>query len=871
MKKIQLFLLMCLLLSWMPLIEQNVSFDTFTGHGIAPQFSGSLRQVFNADGNPVGVVSSGFLDSNIATGNTSFGTFFYFNDGAGAYSLDTGRPFMGVFFGDVHIVDLDGKNSLDHVELGGTVVGGNSSPKGEIIFSQSDGGYADDEGIIIGLVESSIAVADYDGDGDNDIWTEGVDENGIRRRIIYQNGDSAGNDTGNFSIVSNTTLHAHRRASLQNVDYDNDGDMDVLATGEEFNTRFQLTTVLWENQGAGNLDFTPLLSETTGLTNVGLGTTLVADFDGDGFVDVLPVGELDDFALDNTNDIHFGNGDGTFEMRPILSGFIAIESTNGSDAKAIDADNDGDLDIVIAGSLLSGNNVTRLYLNDGLGNLTLEIEFDIRVDQAKVLVVDVNRDGQKDIIATGNAGDFVIAGPEIGVFINTTNATEQRLYYEDADNDGLGDPMVSQLSTTQPEGFVDNKNDNCPTIASTDITDTDNDGQGNICDDDDDDDGTADIDDAFPLDASESVDTDGDGIGNNADPDDDNDGYLDADEVQCGSNSLDINSVPADADADFIPDCIDMQNDTDTDGDGILNDDDNCPDTPNPDQADFDNDGIGDVCDSDIDGDEVMNDDDNCSSTRPDVSVNASGCEVIRPGVISGSVISETCQDENNGSIEITSTRQRVTDYNIHIVGTGIDENHSVSSNGGSLFVREGLAPGLYEVSITIDEILFTQNLELNVLAIENISNATGRANSTTSSVSYSLQPNTQYTVTINQVTTFNISDNNGELIVAGIRSGDSITIETERICQGKIQETIFFEDQDLSLAVYPNPTVDRVYVRGLDSGLIQLMDISGNVITADHYTQSGIDMSIYPQGIYVLFVYDQDTDTRKTFKILKQ
>ena len=44
---------------------------------------------------------------------------------------------------------------------------------------------------------------------------------------------------------------------------------------------------------------------------------------------------------------------------------------------------------------------------------------------------------------------------------------------------------------------------------------------------DDDGDGVLDVDDAFPLDASETIDTDGDGIGNNADTDDDGDGVDD--------------------------------------------------------------------------------------------------------------------------------------------------------------------------------------------------------------------------------------------------------------------------------------------------------------------------------------------------------
>jgi hypothetical protein len=46
---------------------------------------------------------------------------------------------------------------------------------------------------------------------------------------------------------------------------------------------------------------------------------------------------------------------------------------------------------------------------------------------------------------------------------------------------------------------------------------------------------------------------------------------------------------------------------TDTDGDGICDDEDNCPTTANADQVDFDNDNIGDSCDPDIDGDGVPN------------------------------------------------------------------------------------------------------------------------------------------------------------------------------------------------------------------------------------------------------------------------
>jgi len=107
------------------------------------------------------------------------------------------------------------------------------------------------------------------------------------------------------------------------------------------------------------------------------------------------------------------------------------------------------------------------------------------------------------------------------------------------------------------------------------VPDTDGDGVKDDVDTDDDNDGIPDVDDAFPLDPSESVDTDFDGIGNNEDEDDDGDTVSDIDEEANGTDPL-----LADTDADGT-------------GDGV----DNCPTIPNADQADSDSNGVGDLCD----------------------------------------------------------------------------------------------------------------------------------------------------------------------------------------------------------------------------------------------------------------------------------
>ena len=117
--------------------------------------------------------------------------------------------------------------------------------------------------------------------------------------------------------------------------------------------------------------------------------------------------------------------------------------------------------------------------------------------------------------------------------------------------------------------------------------DSDGDGIPDSIDPDDDNDGVLDINDAFPLDPSESVDTDGDGIGNNADTDDDNDGVRD---------NLDAFPLDPNESLDTDNDGIGNNADTDDDGDGVLDVNDAFPLDPTE-TVDSDGDGVGDNSD----------------------------------------------------------------------------------------------------------------------------------------------------------------------------------------------------------------------------------------------------------------------------------
>jgi hypothetical protein len=81
----------------------------------------------------------------------------------------------------------------------------------------------------------------------------------------------------------------------------------------------------------------------------------------------------------------------------------------------------------------------------------------------------------------------------------------------------LGDACDGTPNGDEDGDGVDYLSDNCILVANADQLDSDGDAEGNACDNDDDNDNVADVADAFPLDAAESVDTDSDGIGDNAD------------------------------------------------------------------------------------------------------------------------------------------------------------------------------------------------------------------------------------------------------------------------------------------------------------------------------------------------------------------
>lgn len=135
--------------------------------------------------------------------------------------------------------------------------------------------------------------------------------------------------------------------------------------------------------------------------------------------------------------------------------------------------------------------------------------------------LDTDKDGTGDVCDTDDDGDGTIDENDCAPLDATIHpgATEVcdgkdnncdgkvdegvgTIWYKDADGDGFGDKAESLQACNQPEGYVANSTDNCPSIANPGQEDIDGDGLGNACDTDSDNDGVADAQDCKPRDAS---------------------------------------------------------------------------------------------------------------------------------------------------------------------------------------------------------------------------------------------------------------------------------------------------------------------------------------------------------------------------------
>jgi hypothetical protein len=232
---------------------------------------------------------------------------------------------------------------------------------------------------------------DFTGDGRADIlvlsgdWDKGGS-------LFVNRGDGTFLDRG-----ASAGLDGQRMAvNLAHGDFDNDGDLDVVAVRGGWETPYPLS--LLRNRGEGIFDDVTVAA--------GLGEPIASqsaawsDFDNDGHLDLYVAGEFHDRNATPLNHgrLYRNRGDGTFENITAKAG-VANERW----AKGVawgDYDNDGDPDLYV--SNMNGPN--RLYRNNGNGTFT-DIAPELGVgephDSFSCWFWDYDNDGQLDLFVTG--------------------------------------------------------------------------------------------------------------------------------------------------------------------------------------------------------------------------------------------------------------------------------------------------------------------------------------------------------------------------------------------------------------------------------------------------------------------------------------
>lgn len=234
------------------------------------------------------------------------------------------------------------------------------------------------------ISRSTADFVDVDGDNDLDLLLTGVSFTGRIAKLYINDG------AANFTEQEGTPFAGVSQADVAFADIDGDNDQDVLIVGWLGTSDTAYSAELYKNDGAGNFS----LVEGTSFTPVVGGAVDFADIDQDGDQDVLIVGP--NVNNNRVADLYINDGTGNFteqEASPFLG-------TSKAASAFADIDNDGDQDVLITGTDFFSGPSSRLYVNDGFGNFSLQTSL-FGIGWGSVEFADIDGDDDKDLLITG--------------------------------------------------------------------------------------------------------------------------------------------------------------------------------------------------------------------------------------------------------------------------------------------------------------------------------------------------------------------------------------------------------------------------------------------------------------------------------------
>jgi len=347
---------------------------------------------------------SGYFDDVTISGDSCLEPF-----------TDITTPLFGVEFGSSAVWgDYDNDGDLDILLTGGMTFNGAFSALYRNDPAGSGRNFVNTGSTIRSVSNSSLAWGDYDNDGDLDILVDGTYSFGNPGDPIIPFAAVYRNDGGRFNDIRATLTSG---GSVAWGDYDNDGDLDIL-----------LGPKVYRNDSGSFVDL--------GVALTGGNATAWGDYDNDGDLDVLAAPQI------------YRNDGGNFvDSNVTLAGVLSAWGRWG------DYDDDGDLDILVTGfssPFPNPNLVSKIYRNEG-GNF-VDIGAALPgVGDRSAAWGDYDNDGDLDVLLAGSvSGSAPIskvyrndAGTFVDINANLTGARSGSVAWGDYDNDGDLDILLT--------------------------------------------------------------------------------------------------------------------------------------------------------------------------------------------------------------------------------------------------------------------------------------------------------------------------------------------------------------------------------------------------------------------------------------------
>jgi hypothetical protein len=259
----------------------------------------------------------------------------------------------------------------------------------------------------LGVLEGNngVAVADYDGDNDLDIFVvaNGIDnaDNPASISRLFRN-----NNDGSFTDVTEasglTELLTEEEDTQETLaqqgfkfnaswgDYNNDGFPDLFLT-------YSLKVQLWRNLGNGTFaNVTGISGLPTSNDCINTGATWF-DYNNDGYLDIY----FSDWNRCDTNSMYRNNGNNTFTNVTADLGLAELDANYSYTSLPFDINNDGWMDLIVTNDLEDAN---YLYINQSGTSFVESAQaygLDSMIDDMGIAISDFDLDEDFDFYITG--------------------------------------------------------------------------------------------------------------------------------------------------------------------------------------------------------------------------------------------------------------------------------------------------------------------------------------------------------------------------------------------------------------------------------------------------------------------------------------